>query len=103
MMEAFWSRMPVELLNTRGWKNRVELGNAISEYIEIFHNRRRRHSSLGMQTPVEYELLHTTRAAARVKQSGSTEAGTARGPRETWSGSAGAFSTPETGAPYDAR
>jgi hypothetical protein len=26
------------------------------EYLEIFHNRRRRHSSLGMLTPTEYEL-----------------------------------------------
>jgi putative transposase len=64
MIEAFWSRMQVELLNTRRWKTRLELANAIFEYIEIFHNRRRRHSSLGMRTPIEYELLHTTRAAA---------------------------------------
>jgi putative transposase len=64
MIEAFWSRMQVELLNTRRWKTRIELANAIFEYIEIFHNRRRRHSSLGMRTPIEYELLHTTTAAA---------------------------------------
>jgi putative transposase len=64
MIEAFWSRMQVELLNTRRWKTRVELANAIFEYIEIFHNRRRRHSSLGMRTPIEYELLQTTKAAA---------------------------------------
>jgi transposase InsO family protein len=51
MIEAFWSRMQVELLHTRRWKTRVELANAIFEYIEIFHNRRRRHSSLGMLTP----------------------------------------------------
>ncbi len=30
--------------------------NALFEYLEIFHNRRRRHSSLGMLTPIEYEL-----------------------------------------------
>jgi len=63
MIEAFWSRMQVELLNTRRWKTRVELANAIFEYIEIFHNRRRRHSSLGMRTPIEYELLNTPAAA----------------------------------------
>jgi len=56
MMEAFWSRMQVELLDTRRWKTRIELANAIFEYIEIFHNRRRRHSSLGMLTPIEFEL-----------------------------------------------
>lgn len=45
-------------------KTRVELANAIFEYIEIFHNRRRRHSSLGMRTPIEFELLNNQRAAA---------------------------------------
>jgi transposase InsO family protein len=64
MIEAFWSRMQVELLDTRRWRTRVELANAIFEYIEIFHNRRRRHSALGMRTPIEYELLNTTSAAA---------------------------------------
>jgi len=53
MIEAFWSRMQVELLDTRRWKTRVELANAIFEYIEVFHNRRRRHSALGMRTPIE--------------------------------------------------
>lgn len=49
--------MQVELLNTRRWKTRVELANAIFEYIEIFHNRKRRHSWLGMLTPIEYEKM----------------------------------------------
>jgi transposase InsO family protein len=43
---------------------RVELANAIFEYIEIFHKRRRRHSALGMRTPIEYELIKNTTAAA---------------------------------------
>ena len=66
LIEAFWSRMQVELLDTRRWKTRVELANAIFEYIEIFHNRRRRHSSLGMLTPIEFELknINTTPVAA---------------------------------------
>jgi putative transposase len=25
------------------------------DYVEVFHNRRRRHSSIGMLTPIEYE------------------------------------------------
>jgi hypothetical protein len=36
MMEAFWSRMQVELLDSRRWKTRVELANAIFEYIEVY-------------------------------------------------------------------
>lgn len=51
MIESFWSRMQVELLDRKRWKTRVELSNAIFEYLEVFHNRQRRHSSLGMLTP----------------------------------------------------
>ena len=66
MIEAFWSRMRVELLDSRRWRTRVGLANAIFEYIEIFHNRRRRHSALGMLTPIEFELnnINTTTQAA---------------------------------------
>ena len=59
MMEAFWSRMQVELLDRRRWKTRVELANAIFEYLEIFHNRQRRHSRLGMLTPIQFENAPT--------------------------------------------
>ena len=45
-----------ELFNRQRWKTRVELANAIFDYIEIFHNRQRRHSALGYLTPIEYEL-----------------------------------------------
>ena len=59
VIESFWGRMQTELLNRRRWRTRVELANAIFEYLEVFHNRRRRHSSLGMLTPTNYENLHT--------------------------------------------
>ncbi len=57
MMESFWSSMQIELLNRKRWKTRVELANATFEYIEIFHNRQRRHSALGYRASIEYELL----------------------------------------------
>ncbi|WP_416563157.1 IS3 family transposase [Nocardia testacea] len=57
MMESFWSSMQIELLDRKRWKTRVELANAIFDYIEIFYNRQRRHSSLGYRTPIEFELL----------------------------------------------
>jgi putative transposase len=56
VIESFWGRMQTELLNRQRWKTRLELANAIFEYLEIFHNRQRRHSALGMLTPTEYEL-----------------------------------------------
>jgi putative transposase len=59
MVEAFWSRMQVELLDRHRWRTGVELANAIFEYLEIFHNRQRRHCSLGMLTPLEFENRST--------------------------------------------
>jgi transposase InsO family protein len=64
MMESFWSRMQVELLDRKSWRMRVELANAIFEYLEIFHNRRRRHSALGMLTPAEFEARPRPTTAA---------------------------------------
>jgi putative transposase len=58
MMESFWSKMQTELLNRRKWRTRTELASEIFQYLEIFHNRQRRHSQLGYLTPVEYERLH---------------------------------------------
>ena len=64
VIESFWSRMQVELLDRQRWRTRVELANAIFEYLEIFHNRQRRHSALGMLTPVEFEVRHQPITAA---------------------------------------
>lgn len=56
MMESFWGSMQIELLNRKRWKTRVELANAMFDYIEIFHNRQRRHSELNYRTPIEFEI-----------------------------------------------
>jgi transposase InsO family protein len=58
VVESFWGRMQVELFNRRRWKTRIELASAIHDYIEHFHNTRRRHSALGMLTPAEAEARH---------------------------------------------
>ena len=55
MVESFWARLQTELLNTRKWKTRTELSTAIFDWIEIFYNRTRRHSSLGNISPAEFE------------------------------------------------
>ena len=56
MIESFWARMQTELLNRNSWTTVVELSMAMVDYIENFHNTRRRHSSLDMLTPSEYEI-----------------------------------------------
>ena len=58
VIESFWSRMQVELLDRQRWQTRVEQANAIFEYLEIFYNRKRRHSMLGMLTPLDFEARH---------------------------------------------
>ena len=57
VIESFWGRVQTELLNRRKWRTRLELATALFEYLEIFHNRQRRHSALGMLTPVQYEIV----------------------------------------------
>jgi putative transposase len=44
--------MQTELLDRKRWKTRIELANAFFDYLEIFHNRQRRHPALGMRTPI---------------------------------------------------
>ena len=55
MMESFWSSMRNELLDRKRLTPRIELSNAMFDYIAVFYNRRRRHSKLGYVSPIEYE------------------------------------------------
>jgi putative transposase len=54
-MEAFWSTLKNELVHRRHFTTRAQATSAIFDYIERFYNRRRRHSSLGYQSPLDYE------------------------------------------------
>jgi transposase InsO family protein len=63
--ESFFATLEWELIEDADWHTREEARRAISEYIEIWYNRKRRHSSLGGKSPAEYEqqLALTPRAA----------------------------------------
>jgi len=54
-IEAFWSNLKNELVHRRRFATRVDARTAIFDYIESFYNRSRRHSSLGYQSPLDYE------------------------------------------------
>ena len=55
MCESFFATLECELLARCRFKNRDEARMAIFEFIEGFYNRRRRHSSIGYLSPVDYE------------------------------------------------
>ena len=55
MMESFWATLKTELLGDYVPQTRAEARRLIFEYIELYYNRRRKHSSLGYQTPVDFE------------------------------------------------
>jgi hypothetical protein len=59
MMESFWGTMQLELLDSKPWQTRDDLANAVFEWIECWYNPNRRHSSIGMHSPVTFETLHT--------------------------------------------
>lgn len=56
VMEAFFARLKVELIYPENYRDIESLRAGLFEYIEIYHNRQRIHSSLGYDNPANYEL-----------------------------------------------
>ena len=59
LIESFWSTMQRELHDRQHWSSRVKLALAIFEWIEGWSKPRRRHTTMGMLSPHEFETLHT--------------------------------------------
>jgi len=55
MAESFIATLKTELLYRDRWPTRESAKTAIFEYLEIFYNRARIHSSLGYRSPAEFE------------------------------------------------
>jgi putative transposase len=55
LVESFWGTMQLELLDSRAWKTRAELANAIFEWIDTGTIRPGDNSSIGMLSPIAYE------------------------------------------------
>ena len=55
LAESFISTLKRELSHRHSWPSKESVRVGIFEYIECFYNPRRRHSSLGQMSPVEYE------------------------------------------------
>jgi len=58
MAESFFATIQLELFDRQSWDTRRQLAQATFEYIEAFYNPRRRHSSLGGLSPIDYETRH---------------------------------------------
>jgi putative transposase len=56
-MESFFHSLKVEWVHGRVYRTREEARRNLFEYIEIFYNNWRRHSTLGMVSPAEFERL----------------------------------------------
>jgi len=55
MMESFWATLKSELVNHQQYATRQEARRSIFQYIELFYNRKRLHSSLGYLSPEAFE------------------------------------------------
>ena len=55
--ESFFATLKKELIHGRSWPSKAELRTEVFEYIEVFFNRRRRHSTLGFLSPEQFETI----------------------------------------------
>ena len=57
--ESFFATLKRELADDADWATRDDARTAVFEYIEVWYNQQRRHSSLGYLTPAAFELQQT--------------------------------------------
>jgi transposase InsO family protein len=58
MMESFFSTLRAELTDLERFVTRQAARTAVFEFMEVFYNRQRLHSSLGYRSPVAFETAH---------------------------------------------
>jgi len=64
LAESFNATIKSELVARAHWPTRQEARTAVFEWITVFYNRQRRHSSLGYQSPVQFETARERQRAA---------------------------------------
>jgi hypothetical protein len=75
--ESWFATLKEELIHRQSWATISQVRRAVTEFIEIFYNHQRLHSSLGYLTPVEYKSRSNNTPAVRrhnqpVRQTGAT-------------------------------
>jgi transposase InsO family protein len=63
VMESFFHTLKTEVVYFERYRTRAQARQSIFEYIEVFYNRIRRHSSLGYLSPLEFENPMALKAA----------------------------------------
>ncbi|SMM99156.1 Mobile element protein [uncultured Candidatus Thioglobus sp.] len=53
--ESFFNTLKTELVNQHTYQTREQAKSSIFEYIEVFYNKVRRHSTIGYYSPSDYE------------------------------------------------
>ena len=64
MSESFFATLECELIDRYRFKTQAEARMAVFGFIEGWYNPRRRHSSLGYESPISFEENHANRSAA---------------------------------------
>ncbi len=59
VVESFFSTLKRELVYRHNWQTRNGAAAAIHEYIEVFYNRHRRHTTLASRSPAAHETLYS--------------------------------------------
>ena len=62
--ESFFATLKNEMYYRYRFETRARARFAVAEYIEVFYNRKRHHSTLGYRTPAEVLTEHLTAATA---------------------------------------
>ena len=70
-MESFFGKLKTELVHHKDYRTRKEAKRDIFDYIEVFYNRQRRHSSLGYLSPAEFESKENVATVCQQKRGNS--------------------------------
>ncbi len=109
MIESFWSRMQVELLDRKRWNTRVELANAIFDYLEILAQPAPPAQPTRHGQPDTVRSSSSTRRRMRIQQRDSIEPGAHQSLYRTQDGSGydgrgftsmGPYPNPKQAGPY---
>jgi putative transposase len=57
VMESFFASLKQELTHHERFETRDEARSKVFDYIEVFYNRQRSHSSLNFQSPDQFEMM----------------------------------------------